>query len=179
MGLAKHRQWVGHIDRLYSPVLYMTGNVPSNGDCWTGTSTYNEYGNWNRQRPDAARRHHRRDVSQRRKRKHHLYFYSTQMNNPELPVSLLVATEIGLYDGMGHAATTTYQYAGGKMYLASACATKNSRASQSLPRLPRIPLAEPFLAKASAPIMPWANNPTAMPRSIDRSAKTFSIFPAT
>ena len=41
------------------------------------------------------------------------------MNNPELPVSLLVAKEVGLYDGMGHVATTTYQYAGGKMYLAS------------------------------------------------------------
>jgi RHS repeat-associated protein len=48
-----------------------------------------------------------------------IYAYSTSMNNPELPVSLLVAKEVGIYDGLGHAATTTYQYAGGKMYLAS------------------------------------------------------------
>ena len=49
-----------------------------------------------------------------------VYTYSAQSGkNPELPVSLLVASEIGIYDGMGHAATTTYQYAGGKMYLAS------------------------------------------------------------
>ena len=48
-----------------------------------------------------------------------MYSYSTAGNNPELPVSLLVASAVGLYDGLGNAATTTYQYAGGKMYLAS------------------------------------------------------------
>ena len=48
------------------------------------------------------------------------YTYSAQTGkNPELAISLLVASEIGTYDGMGHVATTTYQYAGGKMYLAS------------------------------------------------------------
>jgi RHS repeat-associated protein len=39
--------------------------------------------------------------------------------NPESPISLLVASQVGIYDGLGNAATTTYSYSGGKLYLAS------------------------------------------------------------
>ncbi|MCL9972176.1 MAG: FG-GAP-like repeat-containing protein, partial [Candidatus Pacebacteria bacterium] len=37
--------------------------------------------------------------------------------NPELPLSLLVVTEVGESNGFGSLATTTYSYSGGKLYL--------------------------------------------------------------
>jgi RHS repeat-associated protein len=48
------------------------------------------------------------------------YTPSAQLGtNPESPVSLLVVTQSVTNDGRGNAATTTYSYSGGKMYLAS------------------------------------------------------------
>jgi RHS repeat-associated protein len=48
------------------------------------------------------------------------YTPSAQLgNNPDLPVSLLVVTAVGEYDGFGTAATTSYAYQGGKLYLAN------------------------------------------------------------
>jgi hypothetical protein len=104
----------------YSLPAYITlGNVPSNGDCWSGGFSYNEYANW------TANGQLLQDVIThvtypKGGSTSVLYGYSAPTGtNPELPISLLVTSEIGLYDGMGHAATTTYQYAGGKLYLAS------------------------------------------------------------
>ena len=46
------------------------------------------------------------------------YSPTTQLgNNGDLPFSLLVATAVGEYDGFGSAATTSYAYSGGKLYL--------------------------------------------------------------
>lgn len=48
-----------------------------------------------------------------------IYTPSTQISgNAELPYNVLVATAIGVYDGLGNAATTAYTYSGGKQYLA-------------------------------------------------------------
>ncbi len=51
-------------------------------------------------------------------KKNVIYTPSTQLStNPELPVSLLVVTETAEDDGFGTVASTTYSYAGGKIYL--------------------------------------------------------------
>ena len=89
------------------------------GGYFQGTEVFNEYANW------IANGQFAQDVITnviypKGGSASVVYAYSAQSGkNPELPISLLVASEIGLYDGMGRAATTTYQYAGGKMYLAS------------------------------------------------------------
>ena len=42
---------------------------------------------------------------------------NAKASNAELPYDLLVVTAMGIYDGLGNAATTTYSYSGGKQYL--------------------------------------------------------------
>lgn len=82
-----------------------------------GLFSYNEFANW------SGNGQHPQDVLQTIS---NIYGGTTTISyvrtaqsglNPELPVSLLVASSTAIDDGFGTIATTTYTYSGGKMYL--------------------------------------------------------------
>jgi hypothetical protein len=97
------------------PSIIVTGHVSSGN--WDGTFTYNEYGNW------IGNGQFAQDVmttvtNVKGGQTSVTYAPTTnaKASNPELPYSLLVVTAMGIYDGRGNAATTTYSYSGGKQY---------------------------------------------------------------
>jgi len=98
----------------YTLPAYIYSAVDS--PCGTWTTTYNEYGNWNgngQQNQDVLTT----ATNSRGGATSVTYTMSPSLGtNPELGYSLLVATALGIYDGRGNAATTTYTYSGGKQY---------------------------------------------------------------
>ena len=97
------------------PSTIVTGHVTSGN--WDGTFTYNEYGNWigNGQFAQDVMT----TVSNSKGGQTSVTYTPTtnaKASNAELPYSLLVVTAMGIYDGLGNAATTTYSYSGGKQY---------------------------------------------------------------
>lgn len=102
------------------PEYIVYGVVDSSSPCnFTGVFSHREYSNWignGQMKQDVMTR----STSAKGAEKSIIYTPSTQLGtNPELPASLLVVTEMGESDGFGNTATTSYQYSGGKVYLAN------------------------------------------------------------
>lgn len=90
----------------------------SSSPCGAAALNHNEYANWTGNGQMAQ------DVITNVTyptggQKNIIYSPSAQLGtNANLPVSLLVVTTVGEYDGFGGAATTTYAYSGGQIYTA-------------------------------------------------------------
>ncbi len=105
----------------YTLPEYITyGNVDSSSPCnFTGVYTHKEYVNW------TGNGQMKQDVvtnltSSKGAQKTISYTPSAQLGtNIELPVSLLVVTTTAESDGFGNVATSSYEYSGGKVYLAN------------------------------------------------------------
>ncbi|MCP1846752.1 MULTISPECIES: glycine-rich domain-containing protein [unclassified Bradyrhizobium] len=102
----------------YAPGYIATANVVTG---WAGEQafTFNELGNWTgngQMGQDVLTR----ITNAKGGSTSVTYTPSAQLGtNPELPISLLVVTQTVANDGFGNTSTTTYSYAGGKMYLPS------------------------------------------------------------
>ena len=103
------------------PAYIAEGDTTAGAPCYfTGEFIYNEYGNWRgngQQKQDVVS-----VVNNSKGGMTSLLYWSsakypTATSNRELPISLLVATEMGMSDGQGTTATTSYEYTSGRMFL--------------------------------------------------------------